>query len=468
MRIISTHDQHVSSTATAARQERDIAPATCSKVVEHEGRPPAPALTSRHPSQSPAYEATGEGPNEAILIFTDSESESMSESDGETDDDVPSLKTMNGRIDKETITQPNTSSVSTITVPDTPRDVSLSPEGDDDLDGAAQCSPSAFPTTSPPPRQASRDGPDFSRRSPSIPTEVAEPGHGQAEDADESLSSHRNNREPSCCAELPRQTQPDEGAIHNDPASIDGDGNIADNGDSDSSRDADSDSSSDSDSGNDGEDDDYNDDGSSSDTDGEDGGHSKKRRADQSPSVTSSADGHADGFSDDNMAAKTPRPHKRQKAAHEGADTTPVYSQNPMPRSGGPPLRSPRRAQTAGMLSPPASHSLSEPESENGSDCGKASSGSFGEWQLQNAALKCVTIDGITTFQLQFQRVQAHSCSSRRQRRPHKLVKSKARGRKSRDETKRRRCGVCSQSGHNARTCQRYVRTSSEDGSREC
>jgi hypothetical protein len=110
MRVISTHDQHVSSTATAARQERDIAPATCSQVVEHEGRPPAPALASRHPSQSPAYEATGEGPNDAILVFTDSESESMSESDGETDDDVPSLKTMNGRIDSETITQPNTSS----------------------------------------------------------------------------------------------------------------------------------------------------------------------------------------------------------------------------------------------------------------------------------------------------------------------------------------------------------------------
>ncbi|KAM0739962.1 hypothetical protein ACQRIT_005146 [Beauveria bassiana] len=284
---------------------------------------------------------------------------------------------MNGRIDKETVAQSNTSSASTITtVPNTPRDVSLSPEGDDDLDGAAQCSLSAFPTTSPPPRQASTDGPDSGRRSPSIPTEVAEQGHGQAEDADESLSSHRNNREPSCCAELLRQTQPHEGAIHNDLASIDGDG-IADDGDSDSSRDADSDSSSDNDSGNDGEDDDYNDDGSSSDTDGEDGGHSKKRRADQSPSVTSSADGHADGFSDDNRAVKTPRPHKRQKAAHEGADMTPVCSQNPMPRSGGPPLRSPRRAQTAGMLSPPASHSLSEPESENGSDCVPTSAGAF-------------------------------------------------------------------------------------------
>ncbi|KAM0668856.1 hypothetical protein ACQRIU_002418 [Beauveria bassiana] len=209
----------------------------------------------------------------------------------------------------------------------------------------------------------------------SIPS-FSEQGHGQAEDADESLLCHRNNREPSSCAELPRQTQPHEGAIHNDLASIDDDGNIADDGDS-SSRDADSDSSSDRDSGNDGEDDDYNNDGSSSDTDGEDGGHSKKRKADQSPSVTSSDDSHADGLSDDNMAVKTPRPHKRQKVAHEGADMTPVCSQNPMPRSGGPSLRSARRAQTAGMLSPPTSHSVSEPESENGSDCGKASSGSF-------------------------------------------------------------------------------------------
>ncbi|KAM0742720.1 hypothetical protein ACQRIT_002897 [Beauveria bassiana] len=209
-------------------------------------------------------------------------------------------------------------------------------------------------------------------------TSSAEQGHGQAEDADESLSSHRDNREPSCRAELPRQTQPHEGAIHNDLASIDGDGNIADEGYSDSSsRDTDSDSSSDSDSGNDGEDDDYNNDGSSSDTDGEDGGHSKKRRADQSPSVTSSGDGHADGLSDDNMAVKTPRPHKRQKVAHQGADMKPVCSQNPTPRSGGPSLRSARRAQIAGMLSPPTSHSLSEPETENGSDCVPTSAGAF-------------------------------------------------------------------------------------------
>ncbi|OAA46026.1 hypothetical protein ISF_09560 [Cordyceps fumosorosea ARSEF 2679] len=360
MTAISTPDQHASSTATAARQDRDIAPATCSKVAEHGDRPPAPALMSRHPSQSPAYEATGDGPNEAILISTDSESESMSESDGETDDDVPSLKTMYERIDKVTTTQPTTSSGSQV---------------EDDLDGAIQCSCSAFPTTSPPPRQASRDEPDLSRCSPSIPTEVAEQGRGQAEDADVSLSSHRDNREPSCCAELPRQTQPHEGATHNGSAYIDGDDNIADDGEGDSlPRDADSDSSSNSDAGNDGDDDDYNDDGSFSDSDGEDGGHHIKRRADQSPSVTSSDDGHADEPPDDNMAVKTPRPHKRQKVAHDGADMRDVCGQNPMPRSRGPPLRSPRRAQTAGMLSPPASHSLSESESENGSDRRKASS----------------------------------------------------------------------------------------------
>ncbi|OAA73101.1 hypothetical protein ISF_00002 [Cordyceps fumosorosea ARSEF 2679] len=342
------------------------------------------------------------------------------------------------------------------TVPNTPRDVSLGPAVNDDLDGVVQCSPSKSVTPSDPPRQASRAGVDSSWRSASIPTEVAVQGHGQAEDADKSLSSQRDNREPSCRVELPRQTQPHEGAIHNDSAPIDGYDNMVDDGDCDSlSGDADSDSSSDSDGGNDGDDDDYNDDGSSSNGDGEDGGYNIKRKADQSPSVTSSDDGHADGLSDDNMAVKTPRPHKRQKVAHEAADMKPVFSQNPTPRSGGPPLRSPRRAQTADMLSPPASHSLSESESENASECRKASSASFGEWQLQNAALKCVTIDGITTFQLQFQRVQARTCNRRQQRRSHKLVKSKARARESRDETKGRRCGVCSEPGHNARTCQR-------------
>ncbi|PMB65163.1 hypothetical protein BM221_008519 [Beauveria bassiana] len=75
------------------------------------------------------------------------------------------------------------------------------------------------------------------------------------------------------------------------------------------------------------------------------------------------------------------------------------------------------------MLSPQASHSLSESESDKGSDCSKASTASFGEWQLQNAAVKCLTIDGVPTYQLQFQRMQTHS-SSQQSRRLRKAASS--------------------------------------------
>ncbi|OAQ57764.1 hypothetical protein VFPPC_17095 [Pochonia chlamydosporia 170] len=43
----------------------------------------------------------------------------------------------------------------------------------------------------------------------------------------------------------------------------------------------------------------------------------------------------------------------------------------------------------------------------------------------------------------------------------------KIRGRKSRVETKARRCGVCSNTGHNARTCQIDEETSNEEDSSE-
>ncbi|KAH8720998.1 hypothetical protein HC256_001376 [Beauveria bassiana] len=359
------------------------------------------------------------------------------------------------------------------TVPYTPRAVISSLEVDDDLNGAVQHSPPpASLTTSAPQRQGLRNGLDSSRCSASISTaEVAEQDHEQAEDANEPLSSPCGNHGPSGPAELPRQTQPHESGSQNDSASIDADNNIADDGDRHSSRDADSDSSSDSNSGSDGDDvdHDYDDDGSPSDTDGEDGSHSKKRKTGRSPSVTGSDDGHADGFPSDDNTEEIFHPwsHKRQKLAHDREDTTPVRRQNSMPCSAGRLSQSPRRPQTASMLSPPASHSLSESESDKGSDCSKASAASFGEWLLQNAALKCVTIDGVTTYQLQFQRAQAHSCSRQRETRPHRLVRSNKRGRKPRDETKGRRCGVCNRPGHNARTCQKGVRTSSEDSSCE-
>lgn len=190
----------------------------------------------------------------------------------------------------------------------------------------------------------------------------------------------------------------------------------------------------------------------------------KKCRLDKSPSFASPDDGHADGHSDNNIAVNTSRPHKRQYIAR--ADMMLVCRQNLVPSCGGPSPRSSRRAQTAAMLSTPASRSLSESKSDTSPDCSRTLAVSFGIWQLQNAALKCVTIDWFTTYQLEFQRAQAHYCSRRRERRSHKQVISRRRDRKLRDETKGRRCGVCSQPRHNARTCQSAMETSNKESHR--
>ncbi|KAM0665663.1 hypothetical protein ACQRIU_005924 [Beauveria bassiana] len=374
----AAQEQEVSLTASTPPREEKIAPTTCSEAVEHEDRASAPTPTSLCLPHGPACGAASGSQNDAIFIPSDSESESES---CEADEDVPSLRALNALIDKGTTTKPNSTSPAPTmpTVPYTPRAVISSLKVDDDLDGAVQHSPPpASLTTSAPQRQGLRNGLDSSRCSASISTaEAAEQDHEQAEDANEPLSSPCGNHGPSGPAELPRQTQPHESGSQNDSASIDADGNTADDGDRHSSRDADSDSSSDRNSGSDGDDvdDDYDDDGSPSDTDGEDGSHSKKRKTGRSPSVTGSDDGHADGFPSDDKTEEIFRPwsHKRQKLAHDREDTTPVRRQNSMPCSAGRLSQSPRRPQTASMLSPPASDSLSESESDKGSECSKAS-----------------------------------------------------------------------------------------------
>ncbi|OAA35584.1 hypothetical protein BBO_08613 [Beauveria brongniartii RCEF 3172] len=429
----------------AAAHEGDIVPTTCSETIEHEDGPRAPTPTSPCLLQGTACGAAGEDQDEVIFIPSDSESES----ECEADEDVPSLKATNGLIDKETTVQlHSTSPASTMTtVPNTPRAVESGLEVDDDLNGAVQHSISLVSlTTSVSPRQEPRDDLNSSRCSPSLSaTEVAEQDQGQVEDANESVSSHCGHHEADDRAELPPQTQPHESASQNVLAANDPDGHTTDVGDFGS------------DGGGDGggNDDDYDDDRSSRDTDEEDDVHSKKRGTDRSSSVNQSDNGHADDPPDDNTEESPPRPHKRQKVTHDREDMTPARHQNSLPRFAGRAPRSPGRPRTASMLSPPASHSLSESESDEGSDCSKASAASFGEWLLKNAALKCVTIDGVATYQLQFQQAQAHSSSRRRETRPQGLVKSnKGGGRKPRDETKGRMCGICKKSGHNARTCQ--------------
>ncbi|EJP61981.1 uncharacterized protein BBA_09029 [Beauveria bassiana ARSEF 2860] len=439
----------------AAAHEGDIVPTTCSETIEHEDGPRAPTPSSPCLLQGTACGAAGEDQDEVIFIPSDSESES--ESDSEADEDVPSFKATNALIDKETTVQlHSTSPASTMTtVPNTPRAVASGLEVDNDLNGAVQHSISPVSLTTVSRRQEPRDGLNSSRCPPSLSAaEVAEQDQGQVEDANESVSSHCGHHEADDRAELPRQIQPHESASQNVLACNDADGHTTDVGGCDSSRDADSDNSSDSSGGSDGngDGDDDDDDRSSRDTDEEDGGHSKNRGTARSPSVNNSDNGHADDPPDDNTEEPSPRPHKRQKVTHDRKE--PARHQNSLPRSAGRASRSPGRPQTASMLSPPASHSLSESESDEVSDCSKASAASFGEWLLKNAALKCVTIDGVTTYQLQFQRAQAHSSSRRRETRPQGLAKSnKGGGRKPRDETKGRLCDR----SHFLRVCRRFL-----------
>lgn len=340
-------------------------------------------------------------------------------------------------------------------VPDTPRALALCSEVNGHLNVPLQrLSSPTFLTTSVIPMQRRRDEVNSCRHSPGRSSaKIAEQDHGQTEAASEPLSSHGDNHEPVGTAKLPRRTQPHGSASKNDSASIDGDGKTAQDGDRNSC----SDCSDDSDGGNDGDDEDYNDDGSSSDSEGENGGHRNKRKTDHSPSIS-----NFDSPPDNNIEERAASLYKRRKVALDGANM-PLPGPNYMPRSAGHLSRSPERPQTATLPSPPASNCLSETESDKGSDRSTASTASFGEWLLQNAALKCVTIDGVDTYQLQFQRAPTHSCSQRRERRSHPLVKRSKGGRKPRDETKGRRCGLCKQAGHNARTCQGGMETSNEE-----
>ncbi|KAM3554148.1 hypothetical protein MY1884_006295 [Beauveria asiatica] len=331
-------------TAAAARQ-RDIVPMTCSETTEYEDRQRAPTPTSPYLPQE-------------------------SESESKADKDIPSLKAIDALIDKETAAQPHG------TLPGL--------EVDDDMNGALQHSTPPVPLiTSVSPRQEPRDGLKSIPCSPSLSAaEVAERDHGQVEDANESVSSHCDHHEADDRAELPRQTQPHESASQNVLASNDADGHTTDVGDCDSSRDADSDSSGDSDGGSDGDgdgdgdNDDYDDDGGSSDTDGEDGGYNKKRAIDRSPSASSFDRGHTDGPADGNAEEKPARSHKRQKVTHDRASMR-LPRLNSMPRFAGRLSRSPERPQTATMPSPPASDSLSETESDQGSDYIPASASAF-------------------------------------------------------------------------------------------
>lgn len=303
-----------------------------------------------------------------------------------------------------------------------------------------QHSPS-FPTIAVLLRQGPRDEIDSSRRSPGTSAiEQGEHHHRQTEDASEAPSSQRDKYEPGGAAGLPRRTRPYGIGSQNDPACIDGIGKTTHDYDRYSYRD----SGSENEGGNHGDDDEYSGDGSCIDSSGEDDDYSKKRTHDLSC---------ASRPPDLNIEETRPSTRKRQKVAHDEADM-PLPRLNSGLHSAERLARSPERPLTTGMPSPPTSHGLSVTDSDAGSVRSEASEASFWELPLHNAALKCVTIDGVTTYHLQFQQPPMHSCRRRERRRPDTFVKNSKGGQKPRDVTKgRRRCGVCKQAGHNARTC---------------
>ena len=91
------------------------------------------------------------------------------------------------------------------TVSNTPRADSPGLEVGGDLNGAVQQSPHDSLITSVPPRQRPSDGSDSNWCPSSICTaEVAEQDDGQAEDANEAVSSHCDDHEAGDRAELPR------------------------------------------------------------------------------------------------------------------------------------------------------------------------------------------------------------------------------------------------------------------------
>lgn len=97
----------------------------------------------------------------------------------------------------------------------------------------------------------------------------------------------------------------------------------------------------------------------------------------------------------------------------------------------------------------------------------------FDEWVLQEVVFERTIVDGkaIFLFQFDWDLCMKHGEETgqireglHQQGRGRSIVKSnKGRGRRPRDERKSRRCDVCGQSGHNARTCQSGMETSNED-----
>ncbi len=212
-------------------------------------------------------------------------------------------------------------------------------------------------------------------------------------------------------------------------------------------REAEGDARNDSGSGSDSDnesDSDYDDDGDNSggseeddnnDTRDDSGRLGAEHEAERSPFLTGFDDNiRHDELHDIDAPESHHRPRKRRKRTDDPADESSIYRTNSGFRR---PARSHSRtihSQASAMPSPSVSHSMSEQEGGSDQDCMTAPRASFSEWQLRNAALKCGTINGVNTYQLQFQRAQAHSSIDRRQDRQPRRPASARRARFTTEE----------------------------------
>ncbi|KAM4061096.1 hypothetical protein HRG_010019 [Hirsutella rhossiliensis] len=105
--------------------------------------------------------------------------------------------------------------------------------------------------------------------------------------------------------------------------------------------------------------------------------------------------GQEDGVACDANDPTEQSPRKRRKVRHDSATTKPQRCSSNVSRF--PPMRKVKYTSARSMPSPPASHDSSEDGNVG------TSAATFEEWPLQNVIFKRVIVDGVGTFQLQFE-----------------------------------------------------------------
>ena len=158
------------------------------------------------------------------------------------------------------------------------------------------------------------------------------------------------------------------------------------------------------------------------------GGHGSRRcDSDNSPSETDKEKERPSNISSDNESDNNcHRPRKRRRVTkdQESDQTRRAKVHRAESRSCSLPVQSlsrqSRRAGVGFAPSPPTSHDMSGLETESDEDGIVQPTASFSEWQLHDATLKSVMINGITTYQLLFKR----ACRAKARQVSHEKPKS--------------------------------------------